>query len=57
MKKLVVDLDDTITLADTNDYANVAPNLAVIETWTKGELYIAPLYNYLIKKKRTSIII
>lgn len=31
MKKLVVDLDGTITLADTNDYANVAPNLAVIE--------------------------
>lgn len=31
MKKLVVDLDGTITLADTNDYENVAPNLAVIE--------------------------
>ncbi len=23
-----------------------------IETWAKGELYIAPLYNYLIKKKK-----
>ncbi|OEC81267.1 capsular biosynthesis protein [Photobacterium damselae subsp. damselae] len=31
MKKLVVDLDGTITLANTNDYANVAPNLAVIK--------------------------
>lgn len=31
MKKLVVDLDGTITLADTNDYENVAPNLAVIK--------------------------
>lgn len=31
MKKLVVDLDGTITLADTNDYVNVTPNLAVIE--------------------------
>lgn len=31
MKKLVVDLDGTITLADTNDYENVAPNMAVIE--------------------------
>ncbi|MGR5328171.1 capsular biosynthesis protein [Photobacterium damselae] len=31
MKKLVVDLDGTITLANTNVYANVAPNLAVIK--------------------------
>ncbi|MEC6815528.1 HAD hydrolase family protein [Photobacterium toruni] len=30
MKKLIVDLDGTITLANTNDYENVAPNLAVI---------------------------
>ena len=32
MKKLVVDLDGTITLADTNDYENVSPNTAVINT-------------------------
>ncbi|MFT6835367.1 MAG: capsule biosynthesis phosphatase [Francisellaceae bacterium] len=31
MKKLIVDLDGTITQADTNDYMNVSPNLAVIE--------------------------
>lgn len=30
MKKLIVDLDGTITLANTNDYENVAPNLDVI---------------------------
>lgn len=30
MKKLVVDLDGTITQADTNDYSNVAPDLDVI---------------------------
>ncbi|SKA23471.1 HAD hydrolase family protein [Photobacterium toruni] len=30
MKKLIVDLDGTITLANTNDYENVAPNLEVI---------------------------
>ena len=32
MKKLVVDLDGTITLANTNDYRNVLPNLELIET-------------------------
>ena len=32
MKKLVVDLDGTITLADTNDYENVSPNLDVIKS-------------------------
>ncbi|MDO6526825.1 capsular biosynthesis protein [Motilimonas sp. 1_MG-2023] len=31
MKKLVVDLDGTITLGDTNDYPNVSPNLDVIK--------------------------
>jgi len=31
MKKLVVDLDGTITKADTSDYVNVAPNLEVIK--------------------------
>ena len=31
MKKLIVDLDGTITKADTNDYINVSPNLAVIK--------------------------
>jgi len=31
MKKLIVDLDGTITQADTNDYANVSPDLAVIK--------------------------
>ncbi|MDD9196681.1 capsular biosynthesis protein [Aliivibrio sp. S3MY1] len=30
MKKLVVDLDSTITLGDTSDYRNVSPNLEVI---------------------------
>ncbi|MUK49053.1 capsular biosynthesis protein [Aliivibrio fischeri] len=31
MKKLVVDLDSTITLGDTSDYRNVSPNLEVIQ--------------------------
>jgi len=31
MKKLIVDLDGTITKADTSDYVNVSPNLAVIK--------------------------
>lgn len=31
MKKLIVDLDGTITTADTSDYRNVSPNLDVIE--------------------------
>ena len=31
MKKLVVDLDNTITLGDTKDYNNVSPNLELIE--------------------------
>jgi capsule biosynthesis phosphatase len=31
MKKLVVDLDGTITQANTSDYENVAPRLEVIE--------------------------
>lgn len=30
MKKLVVDLDGTITLGDTSDYLNVTPNFDVI---------------------------
>lgn len=31
MKRLIVDLDGTITTADTSDYRHVSPNLAVIE--------------------------
>lgn len=34
MKKLVVDLDSTITLGDTSDYRNVSPNLEVIKQLT-----------------------
>lgn len=32
MKKLIVDLDGTLTLADTDDYNNVSPNNKLIET-------------------------
>jgi len=32
MKKLVVDLDGTITLANTGDYKNVHPNIELIES-------------------------
>jgi len=32
MKKLIVDLDGTITLGDTSDYFNVSPNLVLIES-------------------------
>lgn len=31
MKKLIVDLDGTITRSDTSDYSNVSPNTEVIE--------------------------
>ncbi|MRI34326.1 capsular biosynthesis protein [Endozoicomonas sp. OPT23] len=31
MKKLIVDLDGTLTLSDTSDYLNVAPNREVID--------------------------
>ena len=31
MKKLIVDLDGTITKGDTSDYHNVSPNLDVID--------------------------
>lgn len=31
MKRLVIDLDNTLTLGDTSDYANVAPRMNVIE--------------------------
>lgn len=30
-KRLVIDLDGTLTRADTSDYANVSPNDAVVE--------------------------
>ncbi|MFY0624559.1 MAG: capsular biosynthesis protein [Pelagimonas sp.] len=32
MKRLVIDVDNTLTLGDTSDYAKVAPNLEVIGT-------------------------
>ncbi|GHX97454.1 hypothetical protein VCSRO210_2444 [Vibrio cholerae] len=31
MKKLIVDLDGTITKADTSDYKNVSPNMELIK--------------------------
>ena len=31
MKKIVIDLDGTITLGDTSDYENVSPNTVVIK--------------------------
>ncbi len=35
MKKLIVDLDGTLTLANTSDYENVLPNLELIENLKK----------------------
>ncbi len=35
MKKLIVDLDGTITNLDTSDYVNVSPNTGVIENLRK----------------------
>ncbi|ETX12578.1 phosphatase IIIC [Marinomonas ushuaiensis DSM 15871] len=32
MKKLIVDLDGTITLANTSDYKNVLPNVELVES-------------------------
>ncbi|MEZ8026284.1 capsular biosynthesis protein [Enterovibrio norvegicus] len=31
MRKLIVDLDNTITLGNTSDYKNVSPNIPLIE--------------------------
>lgn len=31
MKRLIMDLDDTITISDDPDYSKVSPNLAVVE--------------------------
>lgn len=35
MKKLIVDLDGTITLGNTSDYKNVLPNIELIKQLTK----------------------
>ncbi|HDX8595206.1 TPA: HAD hydrolase family protein [Aeromonas dhakensis] len=35
MKKLIVDLDGTLTISDTSDYQDVKPNLAVINQLKK----------------------
>ncbi|MFM1648435.1 HAD hydrolase family protein [Aeromonas salmonicida] len=35
MKKLIVDLDGTLTISDTNDYQSVKPNVAVINQLKK----------------------
>ena len=32
MKNLIVDLDGTLTLANTNDYENVLPNKKLIQS-------------------------
>jgi len=32
MKNIVIDLDNTLTIAETSDYSNVKPNLNTIET-------------------------
>lgn len=35
MRKLIIDLDGTLTIADTSDYANVLPNIELIENLKK----------------------
>ncbi len=35
MKRIVIDLDNTITLGDNKDYLEVSPNLEVVETIKK----------------------
>lgn len=38
MKKLIVDLDGTITTSDTSDYVNVSPNHRVIDSLKEYKL-------------------
>lgn len=49
MKKLVVDLDGTITLANTSNYREVLPNIEVIETLRR---YKAMGYEIIIQTAR-----
>lgn len=49
MKKLVVDLDGTITLANTSNYREVLPNTQVIETLRR---YKAMGYEIIIQTAR-----
>ncbi|EKO3811759.1 HAD hydrolase family protein [Vibrio harveyi] len=49
MKKLIVDLDGTITTANTSDYRNVKPNLDVIE---KLKQYKSNGFNIVISTAR-----
>ena len=43
-KRLVIDLDGTLTLADTSDYRNVSPNLPLIEKLRECILFV--IYGY-----------
>ncbi len=49
MKKLIVDLDGTITKSDTSDYQNVSPNLDVID---KLHFYKSLGYEIIIQTAR-----
>jgi len=49
MKKLIVDLDGTITKGDTSDYQNVSPNLDVID---KLHFYKSLGYEIIIQTAR-----
>ncbi len=49
MKKLIVDLDGTITKGDTSDYRNVSPNLEVID---KLRFYKSIGYEVIIQTAR-----
>ncbi|ASZ53385.1 HAD-IIIC family phosphatase [Vibrio parahaemolyticus] len=49
MKKIIVDLDGTITTANTSDYRNVKPNLDVIE---KLKQYKSNGFNIVISTAR-----
>jgi len=49
MKKLIVDLDGTITKGDTSDYHNVSPNLDVID---KLHFYKSLGYEIIIQTAR-----
>jgi capsule biosynthesis phosphatase len=49
LKKLIVDLDGTITTANTSDYRNVKPNLDVIE---KLKQYKSKGFNIVISTAR-----
>ncbi|MGL1115089.1 HAD hydrolase family protein [Vibrio vulnificus] len=53
MKRLIVDLDGTLTLSDTNDYKSVSPNINVINKLKEYRLSGFEIVIYTARNMRT----